>query len=99
MTRVRTERNRFVGFVLEGVESIPAENKLLGYAQFIDAQTLSVRHADGSLTQVHAKSIVIASGSTPNVPSVLEPAGDRVLINDDVFNWKVLNMFWYSAQV
>jgi dihydrolipoamide dehydrogenase len=90
MTRVRTERNRFVGFVLEGVESIPAENKLLGYAQFIDAQTLSVRHADGSLTQVHAKSIVIASGSTPNVPSVLEPAGDRVLINDDVFNWKDL---------
>src|SRR5687767_15249200 len=34
MERVRRERDRFVGFVLEGVESFPEEDKLRGHARF-----------------------------------------------------------------
>ncbi|ETH23137.1 pyridine nucleotide-disulfide oxidoreductase, dimerization domain protein [Bordetella pertussis CHLA-15] len=33
MARVKSERDRFVGFVLEGVENIPAEDKLRGMAR------------------------------------------------------------------
>ena len=41
MDRVKRERDRFVGFVLEGVDEIPAEDKIAGYAKFIDNNTLS----------------------------------------------------------
>jgi dihydrolipoamide dehydrogenase len=33
MDRVKRERDRFAGFVLEGVDSIPAEDKIQGYAR------------------------------------------------------------------
>jgi dihydrolipoamide dehydrogenase len=36
------ERDRFVGFVLRGVDNIPAEHKLRGYAKFLDDRSLQV---------------------------------------------------------
>ncbi len=42
MDRVKRERDRFVGFVLESVETIPAADKIQGYARFIDDNTLQV---------------------------------------------------------
>jgi dihydrolipoamide dehydrogenase len=86
MDRVRRERDRFVGFVLEGVESIPAEHHIRGYARFEDAHTLRV----DDHTQIHAKRIVIATGSSPNVLPMFEGLGDRLIVNDDVFNWESL---------
>ena len=41
MARVRRERDRFVGFVLQGVDAIPASDRIRGHARFID------RHARG----------------------------------------------------
>ena len=35
MDRVKRERDRFVGFVLEGVDEIPAQDKIVGYAQLL----------------------------------------------------------------
>ncbi len=58
MARVRRERDRFVGFVLEGVEAIPAEDRIRGTARFVDARTLDI---DGRT--LAARSIVIATGS------------------------------------
>ncbi|MCW8329634.1 dihydrolipoyl dehydrogenase [Photobacterium sp. SDRW27] len=83
MDRVKRERDRFVGFVLEGVEEIPAEDKIAGYAKFIDDNTLIVDEH----TQISAKRIVIATGSRPAYPTVWNELGDRLIINDDVFNW------------
>ncbi|CFW68007.1 pyridine nucleotide-disulfide oxidoreductase [Bordetella pertussis] len=42
MARVKSERDRFVGFVLEGVENIPAEDKLRGMARFVEDTVLRV---------------------------------------------------------
>ncbi|MEG1053189.1 MAG: FAD-dependent oxidoreductase, partial [Janthinobacterium sp.] len=42
MARVRSERDRFVGFVLDGVNAIPDEEKLRGHARFISPGTLQV---------------------------------------------------------
>src|SRR6188472_3777124 len=39
MSRVKRERDRFVGFVLEGVESIPAADRIRGHARFVDDRT------------------------------------------------------------
>lgn len=83
MDRVKRERDRFVGFVLEGVDEIPSQDKISGYAKFIDNNTLTV----DDHTQITAKRIVIATGSRPAYPAVWNELGDRLIINDDVFNW------------
>ena len=88
MQRVRDERDRFVGFVTEAVDAWPAAQKLLGQARFIDEQTLAVTDAGGEQTTVKARRIVIATGSSPQVPAAWRAAaGDRLIVNDDVFAW------------
>lgn len=86
MDRVRRERDRFVGFVVESVDNIPAEHKLVGNAVFVDDNTLDV----GGHTRVIAGRIVIATGSSPSWPKHFEAAGDRLVVNDDVFDWRDL---------
>lgn len=83
MGRVKRERDRFVGFVLKGVEGIPPEDRVVGRARFTGRDTLDV---DGH-TRIEAKSVVIATGSSPSVPALLKAAGDRLVVNDDVFSW------------
>ena len=86
MSRVRNERDRFVGFVVQDVDALPAELKLRGEARFKSANVLQV----GDHTEVHAKAVVIATGSRPVVPDMLKSLGDRVIVNDDVFDWESL---------
>jgi len=81
LERVRRERDRFVGFVIESVEGFKAEHRIRGYARFKDDHTLLI----DDHTELKAKRIVIATGSRPNVPNILAEAGDRLLVNDDVF--------------
>jgi dihydrolipoamide dehydrogenase len=83
MARVRSERDRFVGFVIDGVDRIPAADKIIGRARFIGPRTLQV---DGYAI-IEAGAIVIATGSTPVVPDAWKEAGARVIISDDVFDW------------
>lgn len=83
MARIKSERDRFVGFVLEGVDEIPAEDKISGYATFLDNNTLLV---DGHTT-ITAERIVIATGSRPAYPGVWNELGDRLIVNDNVFDW------------
>ncbi len=86
MKRVRSERDRFVGFVVESTEAIPAEDRIHGCARFLDPHTLQV----GDDIRVEARAIVIATGSRPQLPALFEPAGDRVVVNDDIFSWQDL---------
>lgn len=86
MKRVRSERDRFVGFVLDSVEAIDAGDKIDGYARFIDDHTLQV----DDHTTVEAGSIVIATGSTPTVLPMFEGLEDRLIVNDNVFYWEDL---------
>jgi dihydrolipoamide dehydrogenase len=83
MDRVRRERDRFVGFVVESVDNIPTEHRLTGQAAFVDDHTLDV----GGHTRVIARRIIIATGSSPAWPQHLNAAGDRLVVNDDIFNW------------
>ena len=83
MARVRSERDRFVGFVLEGVDNIPDQDKLRGHARFTGPRSLQVDQH----TTVEAARIVIASGSTPVMLPVLQDVGKGVIVSDDVFDW------------
>jgi len=85
MARVKRERDRFVDFVLASVQGIPAADKLTGYARFIDDHTLAV--GDRS---VRFQQAIIATGSSPSIPLPLRAAGDRLVVNDDIFDWDEL---------
>lgn len=86
MERVRRERDRFVGFVLEGVDNIPDEDKLRGHARFTGPHTLVI----DDHTEVEAGRIVIATGSTPTRLPKLDKVGPNVVTSDDVFYWQDL---------
>ncbi|QEY26876.1 dihydrolipoyl dehydrogenase [Neisseria zalophi] len=87
MNRVKSERDRFVGFVLEDVEAWPEEKRIMGSAKFIDEHTIQV----DDHTTIKADRIVIATGSHPIVlPGWRKELGDKLIINDDVFSWNTL---------
>lgn len=86
LKRVRDERDRFVSFVLEAVEGFPEEHRFRGQARFLSPHRLRV----GDDHEIEADRVVIATGSRPNVPGFLKAAGDRLVVNDDIFEWQDL---------
>jgi len=83
MDRVRRERDRFVGFALRDVQSIPDADRIRGHARFLSNHTLAI----GEHTCVEAKSVVIASGSRADYPDSYKELGDRLITSNDVFDW------------
>jgi len=86
MARLQRERDRFVGFVLETVESIAPGDRLTAKVSFQDANTVVTEQ--GQL--IHAKRIVIATGSIPVLPPVLKELSARLLTNKNVFDLPTL---------
>lgn len=86
MQRVKSERDRFVGFVVSDVEEWPADKRIMGTAKFVDEHTVQI----DDYTQITAKSFVIATGSRPVIFPQWEVLGDRLIVNDDVFSWDTL---------
>lgn len=86
MARVTRERNRFVGLVLASVEAIPKESRLKAMVHFQDANTLVTEQ--GQL--IHAKRVVIATGSIPVLPPLLSALGTHLLTNESLFDLPTL---------
>ncbi len=86
MARVRSERDRFVGFVLEDVEAFPSDHRILGRARFKNEHVVIV----DDHTEITAKRIVIATGSRPFVVPAWQSLGERLIVNDNVFDWETL---------
>lgn len=81
LARLRRERDRFVGAVLDGVEQFPEADRLAGQARFLDRHTLDI---DGE-TRLRFGAAVIATGSSPAVPKPLRGLGDRLFTTDTIF--------------
>ncbi|GMN04207.1 dihydrolipoyl dehydrogenase [Erythrobacter sp. MTPC3] len=81
MRRVRKERDRFARLTREGIEDIPEAVRITGRARFAGASTLML---DDGRT-IEARSVVIATGSTPFVPSEFAGLGRRILTNQTIF--------------
>lgn len=90
LNRVKSERDRFVGFVNEAVEGFNPEHKVTGFARFIDNHRLSITNHDGEEREIVAQRIIIATGSRPSYPDFFKRAGDRLLVNDDIFELDTL---------
>ncbi len=86
MERVREERDRFVSFVVESVESWPAQQRAMATARFTSDHELDL----GAEGTVVADRVVIATGSRSNIPPIFNDFGDRLITNDDVFYWEDL---------
>ena len=84
LERVRRERDRFVDATIRGtVDVLPEEQRIRGHARFVAPTTLEV---DGRL-RVEARAVVVAAGSSPNVPPPFDAIREWVDVNDDVFEW------------
>ena len=92
MARVRRERDRFVGFVVDGVDRLPASDKVRGHARFADDRTLLVAREPGGAADLtlSADRVVIATGSSPSVPPAWAALGTRLVTNTEVFDWQDL---------
>ena len=81
MKRVRKERDAFVAGVGASIDKLPDDVKIEARAKFAGATILSLD--DGR--EVHAKSVVIATGSSPMIPAMFDAVRDRVLTNESIF--------------
>lgn len=104
LERVRRERDRFVGFVVDDVNGFPSEDKLRGFARFLSDTTLSVRSkpalhgsanardgAEGEAeVEIEARATVIATGAAAVIPEAYRDLGSALATSDDVFEWRDL---------
>ncbi|WP_417611985.1 dihydrolipoyl dehydrogenase [Parasphingorhabdus sp.] len=81
LQRVRDERDRFARLTREGIEDIPADIRLTGKARFLAPDRLALD--DGRV--IEARSIVIATGSSPFIPDQFAGLGQRLLTNESIF--------------
>ena len=86
MARVKAERDRFVGFVVEDVLAWDESKRIMGNARLLDEHTVQI----DDHTQIRADRIVIATGSRPAIFPQWEALGDKCIVNDDVFSWDTL---------
>ncbi|WP_311946041.1 FAD-dependent oxidoreductase [Halomonas piscis] len=79
MAHVRTLRDRFTAGPIDTAESL-GERSIHGQPRFLDPTTLEVNGE-----RIEAKSVIIATGTRPNLPEAWRSLGDRVVTSDDVF--------------
>jgi dihydrolipoamide dehydrogenase len=84
LRRVRKLRDGFVADMLKITDELK-DNSISGRARFLDPQVLAVGER-----RVHAKKIIIATGSRPFVPMEWALFGTRILTSDDVFEQETL---------
>lgn len=90
MQRVRRERDRFVASVVQSVDKFPDAHRIIGHARFAGPNRLRVEGVNGDEREILADRIIIATGSRPHVPGFLKEAKDRLVVNDDLFEWQDL---------
>ncbi len=86
MARVKSERDKFTGSVTESMDAFPEGDFIPQYAKFLNDNLLELSSGE----KLSARTVVIATGSHPVIPESLEPAGDRIIVNDDIFYWDEL---------
>lgn len=80
LQRVRDERDRFVQGVLASTADL-GPRAITGRARILDPHTVEI---DGQRT-LSARSLVIATGSSPHIPQEWQALGPRLLTTDSLF--------------
>ncbi len=80
LRHVRDLRDRFIARVLSGLLKIPEANRINGYARFVEPNVLEVNDE-----YIRADKIIIATGSSPVLPTAWEGFQDYILTTDELF--------------
>ncbi|AKX50166.1 dihydrolipoyl dehydrogenase [Thiopseudomonas alkaliphila] len=81
---VRQLRDRFATGAAQGAQRAAGEHLIIGKASFLSPNRVQVMTAEGQQV-IEAHSIILATGSSPVVPSFLSAVADRMLTTDAVF--------------
>ena len=87
LRRVRALRDEFVASTLQVTEKLD-ERSIAGRARLLGPQQVQVTAPDGSTSVYHAKSVILAPGSSPALPpewQALAAQSGRILTSDTVF--------------
>lgn len=79
-------KNEVVNQTCAGVKFLMDKNKIdvhYGLGSFVDKQTVQVSAADGTIKQLTAKHIIIATGSKPNYFPGMEPDKKRIITSTE----------------
>lgn len=91
LERLRSERDRFVGFVKDVIDDAKEEGELLvGRGTLTSKNALRVDGEDGVVGEVHFERLVIATGSSPFVPPPFRGVANKSLTTDDIFEMEDL---------
>jgi len=82
--RVQAERTRLSGDEVARIDRLPAEQKIRGTARFVAPGKLVVTNGNET-TEIEARAVVLATGSRPWIPDVLQDLGDRLIDNEGLF--------------
>lgn len=86
LEHVRDLRDTFVDRVISNSTDLMSDDQFIqGYARFIDPYTLDVEGR-----RIHAKKIIIATGSRPSIPNAWRQFGNRIVTTDEVFEMEHL---------
>lgn len=89
--RLRSERDRFVGFVNNVIDEAKEEGELLvGRGTLTSKNAIRVDGEDGVIGEVHFERLVIATGSSPFVPPPFRGVAAQSLTTDDIFEMEDL---------
>ena len=87
MEHVQNLRDTFVDLTLShSTDELPPEKLIESNAHFVDEHTLETD--DGDI--IHAKKIIIATGSRPVIPAAWDKYSDRILTSDNLFEQETL---------
>lgn len=81
--RIRSERDRFVGFVKKGAEKIDEKDRMIGFAKFTKPHEIEI---DGK--KMTSEVFVIATGSRPIYLDIFNDIKNEVLTNENIFELK-----------
>ena len=88
-TQVLAHKTSVIQQLEGGIAKLLQANKVdvfKGTAELTDKNTILVHKSDGSTEQLHAKNIIIATGSEPAEPPVFEIDEDQVLTTTGILN-------------
>lgn len=88
--KIQKRKQNIVDQLVGGIEQLLKANKvevLRGNAVFEDKNTVSITMEDGSIQQVSATNIIIATGSRPSVLTIPGAELSGVMSSDDILNF------------
>lgn len=86
---VRRQRDGFAHGAAEAARKAAGERLIMGRARFVAPTRLAIETADGR-QQLQARAVIIATGSRPVLPDLLDAVQDRTVTTDSIFDLEQL---------